>query len=55
MASFSESGSEKPSPLTLDFDKEVTEALEFWQVPGFAIAVLDGKDTFAKVCKTFES
>ncbi len=38
------------SPFTKDFVKLVHESLEKWHVPGKAIGVVDGDDTFIQVC-----
>ncbi len=37
------------SPFTKDFDALVKELLEEWHVPGIAIAVVDGDETWSKV------
>ena len=37
------------SPFTKDFDTLVEELLEEWHVPGIAIAVVDGDETWTKV------
>ncbi len=39
-----------PSPFTSAFDKLVADSLDRWHCPGLAIAVIDGDDTFSKVC-----
>ncbi len=44
------------SPFTKDFNALVEELLEEWHVPGMAIAVVDGDETWSKVgipIKTF--
>lgn len=38
-----------PSPFTPSLDKFVAEVLDRWHCPGFAIAVIDGEETFSKV------
>ena len=37
------------SPFTPDFDKYVTQLMNDWHVPGLAIAVVDGDETFSRV------
>ena len=38
------------SLFTTDFDKLVAETLAHWHTPGVSIAVVDGDQTFSKVC-----
>lgn len=40
---------DKESPLTKEFDKRVEELLEQWHVPGLAIGIVDGDETWTKV------
>lgn len=37
------------SPFTPNFDKHVTQLMNVWHVPGIAIAIVDGNETFSKV------
>lgn len=39
----------KNGPFDEGFDKLVNKTLELWKVPGLAIAVVDGDDTWAQV------
>lgn len=38
------------SPFSQDFDEDVDRLLNDWHVPGLSIAVVDGNETFTKVC-----
>lgn len=38
------------SPLTGDFTAFVKDNMDFWNIPGMAIAVIDNHDVFAEVC-----
>lgn len=40
----------KVSPLNEDFAKLVHSTLEKWHIQGVAIAVIDGDETWTKVC-----
>lgn len=40
----------KNGPFDEGFEKLVSKTLESWKVPGLAIAVVDGDDTWAQVC-----
>lgn len=40
----------RSSPFTPSFDKLVAKSLDRWHTPGFAVAVVDGDETFSKVC-----
>jgi len=42
-------GGKPPSPFTDEFEALVRENLERWHVPGLAVAVVDGDDTWAEV------
>lgn len=44
-----------PSPFTSAFDNLVADSLDRWHCPGLAIAVIDGDDTFSKVCHSIEN
>ena len=51
-----ESNSSPKSPFSKEFDGLAADLLERWHVPGLAIAVVDGEDTFSKVsCVEFHS
>jgi len=41
------------SPLNEEFEKLVKENLEKWHIPGLAIGVVDGDETFTEVCSLF--
>ena len=41
-------------PLDQEFEKLVNETMELWHVPGVAVAVIDGENTWAKVPLFFE-
>jgi hypothetical protein len=41
--------SKEDNPLNSDFETLVEETLTHWHVPGVAVAVLDGPNTYAKV------
>lgn len=47
-------GEQGSSPLTDDFNNFVLQTLDHWHVPGLAIAVVNGNETFSKV-PTFPS
>ncbi|KAK2592310.1 hypothetical protein QQS21_010000 [Conoideocrella luteorostrata] len=36
------------SPFTADFDNLAKEVMEYWRVPGLAIGVIDGDETYSK-------
>lgn len=38
------------SPFTSDFDKFVVRLMSDWHVPGLAIAIVNGNETYSKVC-----
>ena len=38
------------SPLTTEFDDIVKANLDFYKIPGLAVAIVQGNQTFAKVC-----
>lgn len=38
------------SPFTSDFDKFVIRLMNDWHVPGLAIAIVNGNETYSKVC-----
>ncbi len=40
----------RKSPLTGDFAAFVKDNMDFWNIPGMAIAVIDSHDVFAEVC-----
>lgn len=40
------------SPFTPDFDKLVTDTLDYWHTPGISVAVVAGDKTFSKVCSS---
>lgn len=42
-------GGGRAGPFTKDFGKHVDELLETWHVPGVAIGVVDGDDTWTEV------
>lgn len=37
------------SPFTSDFDKSVVRLMNNWHVPGLAIAIVNGNETYSKV------
>ena len=37
------------SPFTSDFDKSVVRLMNDWHVPGLAIAIVNGNETYSKV------
>jgi len=39
----------KGNPLTPEFKKYALEIMEKWHLPGLAVAVIDGKNTFFEV------
>jgi hypothetical protein len=41
------------NPLNTKLEDFVVEALEEWHVPGLAIAIVDGEDTWAAVSDAF--
>ena len=42
-------GEESPSPLNPGFDDLVSHTLDKWRIPGLAIAIIDGDETYSKV------
>lgn len=38
------------NPLTGDFVNFVKDNMDYWKIPGMAIAVVDGQDVFSEVC-----
>lgn len=38
------------SPFNANFDTLVAETLAHWHTPGISVAVIDGDQTFSKVC-----
>ncbi len=40
---------DKATPFTAEFGKFVADTLERWHVPGIAISIVDGHDTWAEV------
>ena len=43
-------GGGQKSPFTSCFDELVSRNLGHWHVPGISITVVDGDETFSKVC-----
>lgn len=41
------------SPFTKDYEKHVGELLEKWHVPGVAIGIVDGDDTWTEVRRVY--
>ena len=39
-------------PFTSDFSSFVEQAMQDWHVAGLAISIVDGNETYAKVCCT---
>lgn len=40
---------DKDSPLDKEYQELVTRTLEYWHVPGVAVAVVDGEKIYAQV------
>ena len=45
-------GGQHESPFSHSFDELVSHNLDYWHVPGISIAVVDGNETYSKVCST---
>ena len=41
------------SPFSHSFDELVSHNLDHWRVPGISVAVVDGNETYGKVCFSF--
>ena len=41
------------SPFSHSFDELVSHNLDYWHVPGVSFAVVDGNETYSKVCVLF--
>ena len=48
-------GGEHGSPFSYSFDELVSHNLDYWHVPGISIAVVDGNETYSKVCTIFSN